>query len=88
MIKLNIERIDEYFYTLIDKGGNRYNLNIEFYNFYPKVGDVIYLSKKNIRKDILYSYGPINSKYTRNNDEDIIKIIHDESIIYLQKYYG
>lgn len=88
MLKLSIEKIDEYLYTLIDSNGKRYNLNIEFYGFVPEVGDIAYLNEKNVIENNLYNYGPINSKYTREDEEDIIKIVHGDNMIYLQRYYG
>ena len=88
MIKLSIENIDEYLYTLTDNNNKRYVLNIEFYEFIPKVGDIIYISEKNLNKNDMYSYGPTGSNYSKEDEEDIIKIVRGKNTIYLQRYYG
>ncbi len=88
MLKLIIENIDEYNYILVDKEKNKYKLNIEFYDFNPNIGDIIYLNKKNLLENVLYAYGPLNDQYTKREDSDLIKIIHADEIVYLQRYYG
>ena len=52
MIKLIIENIDGYNYTLKDNDNNIYNINIEFYDIdeLPKVGDIIYINNKLLNK--------------------------------------
>ena len=88
MLKLIIESINGYNYTLVDNKNNRYKLNIEFYNFIPNIGDIIYLNEKKLSENALYAFGQLNEKYTKREEEDIIKIVHDKNIIYLQRYYG
>lgn len=88
MKKLIIKNINEYNYTLVDNDNNSHNLNIEFYGFAPDVGDTIYLSEKNLHEGVLYSYGHISDEYTQKDDKDIVKIIHGDDIVYMQRYYG
>jgi hypothetical protein len=85
MKKLQIKKVNNYEYTLIDKE-KEYILNIEFYDIEkPNIGDYIYLPNKILEENILYSFGPIK----RNaKDEEYIKLDIKGSSIYLQRYYG
>ena len=85
MKKVQVIEIDKYNYTLKDDDGNIYEKNMEFYNTTINVGDYIYISKNVLNEINSYTYGPI----IENNDvEDLIKIIHNDKNIYLQRYYG
>ena len=88
MLKLKIFEINNYNYILLDDENKKYNLNIEFYGFIPQVNDLVYIYEKNIKENILYTYGPVGDKYTKNEYEDIIKIERDNKYVYLQRYYG
>ena len=96
MIKLIIENIDGYNYTLKDNDNNIYNINIEFYDVdvLPKVGDIIYINNKLLNKinNNIVSFGKLDGIYGRTitdeNDEDVIGLSIQDKIIYLKRYYG
>ena len=88
MIKTKIISINNYDYVLSD-GKNNYNLNLEFYDLDNKlnIGDIIYIPKKLLKDNSVYTYGKINEDKKENTDE-YIKIISNNKEIYLQRYYG
>ncbi len=96
MIKLIIDNVDGYNYTLRDNDNTSYNINIEFYdiNKLPKIGDFIYISNKLLNKinNNIISFGKLDGIYGRNiideNDEDIICVSIHDKLIYLKRYYG
>ena len=96
MIKLIIENIDGYNYTLKDNDNNIYKINIEFYDIgeLPKMGDVIYINNKLLNKinNNIVSFGKLDGIYGRKikdeNDEDIIGVSIKDKVIYLKRYYG
>ena len=96
MIKLIIENINGYNYTLKDNENNYYNLNIEFYDIdeLPKVGDIIYINNKLLNKinNNVVSFGKLDGIYGRKitdeNDEDVIGVSIHDKVIYLKRYYG
>ena len=85
MIGLIIKNIDGYIYTLIDKDNKEYKLNIEFYKIIPSVNDIIYVPEKIIKEKNIYTYGPVERQSV---SDDLIKLIHDNEEILLQRYYG
>ena len=95
MIKLIIENIVEYDYSLKDKDNNKYRFNIQFYDLdnKPKVGDSLFVHEK-LLDDVNYvfSFGPIDGEYGRDimssNDSDIVVLVMGNEKIYLKKYYG
>ena len=96
MIKLIIENINGYNYTLKDNENNSYNINIEFYDIdeLPKVGDIIYINNKLLNKinNSVISFGKLDGIYGRKiadeNDEDVIGVSIQDKVIYLKRYYG
>jgi len=88
MIKTEIISINNYDYVLSD-GIDNYNLNLEFYDLDNKlnIGDIIYIPKKLLKDNNIYTYGKIN-KDKKENDDEYIKIISNNKEIYLQRYYG
>ena len=88
MIKTEIISINNYDYILSD-GNNKYNLNLEFYDLDNKVniGDIIYIPKKLLKNNVVYTYGKINDNKKENINE-YLKIISNNKEIYLQRYYG
>ena len=88
MIKTEIISINNYDYILSD-GNNKYNLNLEFYDLDNKVniGDIIYIPKKLLKNNGVYTYGKINDNKKENINE-YLKIISNNKEIYLQRYYG
>jgi len=88
MTKTEIISINNYDYVLSD-GIDNYNLNLEFYDLDNKlnIGDIIYIPKKLLKDNNIYTYGKIN-KDKKENDDEYIKIISNKKEIYLQRYYG
>lgn len=85
MKKVKVIKIDNYVYTLEDSDKLIYKKNFEFYDTDISVGDYIYISDEVLDEENIYTYGPI----IENNDvNDLIKIIHNNKEIYLQRYYG
>ncbi len=88
MIKTEIISINNYDYILSD-GNSNYHLNLEFYDLDNKlnIGNIIYIPKKLLKNNSVYTYGKINENKKENTDE-YIKIISNNKEIYLQRYYG
>ena len=91
MLKSKIIKIDNTNYTL--KINNKtYNINIIFYGEKkPQINDIIYIPNKLLKEINIYSYGPLNGKYSINNntkEEEFIKVIASNEEYYLQRYYG
>lgn len=84
MKKVRVKEINGYDYVLEDID-NTYTLNIEFYDVEVHIGDYIYISDKILNEKNVFAFGPINKV---SKDEDIIKLIHNNNEIYLQRYYG
>ncbi len=76
---------DNFLYTLQATDNTTYKKNIEFIDININIGDIIYISNDVLKNKNIYTYGPIIEK---NNPEDLIKIIHNNKDIYLQRYYG
>lgn len=91
MIKLTVIDIKEYTY-IFSNNKKKYELNIEFLGEkVPNINDIIYISPKILEEKNIYTYGPLNSKYSKNIDvceEEIIKVITPNMEYYLQRYYG
>lgn len=86
MKKVRVKEVqDKYVYVLEDKDGRNYRKNIEFYDTEIHEGDYIYISDDVLKEINLYAYGPIQEDASV---EDLIKIIHNDKEIYLQRYYG
>lgn len=88
MIKTEIISINNYDYILSD-GNSNYYLNLEFYDLDNKlnIGNIIYIPKKLLKNNSVYTYGKINENKKENTDE-YIKIISNNKEIFLQRYYG
>ena len=91
MIKLKVLNIDKCNYIL--EGNNKvYNLALEFLgDRIPTINDIIYLSTKIIKEKNIYTFGPINGKYSKKNnvtEDELIKVITPNEEYYLQRYYG
>ena len=91
MIKLTIIDIKEY--TNIFSNNNKINeVNIEFLGEKkPKINDIIYINSKILEEKNIYTYGPLNSKYSKNintNEEELLKVVSENEEYYLQRYYG
>lgn len=88
MIKTEILNINNYDYILSD-GKKEYNINLEFYDLDNKlnIGDIIYIPKKLLINNGVYTYGKV-SENIKENDDEYIKIISNNKEIYLQRYYG
>lgn len=96
MLKLIIDKVNNYEYCLKDKNNKVYNINIEFYGLEnnPKVNDFIYINENLINKinNQVVSFGPIDEIYGKNiessDDEDVIIVITEGKRKYLKRFYG
>jgi glyoxylate utilization-related uncharacterized protein len=94
MIKLLIKKIDSYIYELVDEGKKVYKLNLEFINLNekPLIGDYIIMDKNILNENNFYTFGPLKEAYKEqkdlNVDKDFSVLIHGDTKIYLQRYYG
>lgn len=91
MIKTKIIELDNTNYTL-ETENKTYNINLLFYgDKKPQKNDIIYIPYKILQETNIYSYGPLKSKYSINNntkEEEFIKVITPNEEYYLQRYYG
>ena len=91
MIKLTIIDIKEYTY-IFSNNNKIYEVNIEFLGEKkPKINDIIYINSKILEEKNIYTYGPLNSKYSKNintNEEELLKVVSENEEYYLQRYYG
>jgi len=91
MIKAKIIKVENTNYTL-EINNKNYNIDIIFYgNKRPQINDIIYIPNKILKEINIYSYGPLKSKYSINNntkEEEFIKVITQQEEYYLQRYYG
>jgi len=89
MIELTIIQSDEYAnYKLIDKDGNKYDLNINFMGIEkPKVGTEIYIHKSVIEENVSLNYGLVDQE-NKPKDDELIVISYEGKQRYLQRFYG
>ena len=99
MIKLQIVNRNDYEYHLKDEHGHDYIFIIDFFDIdeKPKNGDFIYINSELLNPkyegySTNYTFGNLESKYGKENisidDIDVIKIITDNTEIYLKRLYG
>lgn len=100
MEKLQIIRVNNYEYELIDEREKEYKINIEFLDIEekPTEGDYIYMSEELLNPkyeeySTNYTFGDLESKYGKANlsitDVDVIRIIErGEKEIVLKRLYG
>lgn len=94
MRELVIKKIESFIYTLQDKNGKEYMLELEFHdlNEKPNINDNIFIDDNLLKENILLAFGPIGSKYGKEinilEENEIIKLIINGDTIYLQRYYG
>ena len=99
MIKLKVEKINQYEYELKDENEKKYNLNLEFcdINESLEVEDIVYINEKLLDKkyegySTSYTFGNLESKYGKEiknlNDIDVIKIVKKDDEVYLKRIYG
>lgn len=86
MEKVKIINITDQIYTLENEDKNIYKKAFQFMNtkYIPNIGDIITIDESILEENNIYTFGDIYNK----NKEDIIKIDSNNSIIYLQRYYG
>lgn len=91
MIKSKILEIENTNYTL-EINNKTYNINLIFYGEKkPQINDIIYIPNKILKEVNIYSYGPLKSKYSINDntkEEELMKVITLKEEYYLQRYYG
>ena len=76
---------DTYHFTLEDNNKHLYQKNIEFYDTPISVGDYIIFPEEVLKVNYLLAFGPIIED---NDPIDLITLIHDETEVHLQRYYG
>ena len=84
--KFQIVNINGCSYTLLDTNNKQHEVSIIFYEFEPKLNDLIYLDEKIIKEINIYNFGPIKDKNIK--EDELIKITRDKVEYYLQRYYG
>ena len=90
MIKLYVEKIDNYNYYLKDDKNNNYLLNIELYNTIEKIeiSDIIYIDGSLLNINIPLSFELLNNTNTKVNKKEIMIIKKNNKILYLKRIYG
>lgn len=84
LIKLKLKNIDNHNYLFETTTGEQLTLDIEIYgNKTIQINDYIYITESIVQENITLRFGPIYTDKT-----EIIKIIHNNEIYYLQRYYG
>lgn len=85
MIKLYVEKIDDYDYYFSDDKDNEYILNIELYNTIEKIeiSDIIYIDGSLLNINMPLSFELLD------NSKDIDFIINKkDKILYFKRVYG
>ena len=90
MVKLYVEKIDNYDYYLRDDKSNRYILNIELYNTMEKIeiSDIIYIDGSLLNINIPLSFELLNNTNTKVDKKEIMIIKKNNKILYLKRIYG
>lgn len=92
MVKLKLKIINDYLYTFENKANEILTLNLEFLNNMLKIeiGDTFYLSENLLVDKGVYTFGPINNKYSKmvSTDLDICIVEKENAKFYFQRYYG
>ena len=84
IIKLKLVDIKGFDYILEKDDGNRIVLNMEIYdNFRLEINDYIYMNEEITKEKITIRFGSLYTDKT-----EIIKVVRDNNIYYLQRYYG
>ena len=86
MIKLYVEKIDDYDYYFSDDKGNKFILNIELYNTIEKIeiSDIIYIDGSLLNINM-----PLSFELLVDNSNDIDFIINKkDKILYFKRIYG
>ena len=90
MVRVKIVDIDGNIYRL-EKDNVIYKVHIFLVSSKKlEIGDTLYISNKILIEKNLYTYGDINSKYSKNIDlaSEYLKVIKKDEEYYLQRYYG
>ena len=90
MIKLYVEKIDNYNYYLKDDKNNNYLLNIELYNTIEKIeiSDIIEIDGSLLNINIPLSFELLNNTNTKVDKKEIMIIKKNNKILYLKRIYG
>ena len=84
IIKLKLVDINGFDYILEKDDGNRIVLNMEIYdNYRLEIYDYIYMNEEITKEKITIRFGSLYTDKT-----EIIKVVRDNNIYYLQRYYG
>lgn len=84
IIKLKVLDINNNDYTFEKIDGSKLIVNIEIYgNLKLEVNDYLYIKEDTIKENVTIRFGSIYTDKT-----EIIKIVRNDEIYYLQRYYG
>ena len=84
IIKLKLTEINSNKYVFEKENNKNIVMDIEIFgNLKLEVNDYVYMLKDTTKEKITVRYGPI---YT--NNIELIKVVRDKEIYYLQRYYG
>ena len=84
IIKLKVIDINNDDYTFEKVDGTKLNMNIEIYgDLKLQINDYIYIKEDTTKENITIRFGSIYTDKT-----EIIKIVRDNRVYYLQRYYG
>lgn len=90
MVRVKIVDIDGNIYSL-EKDNVIYKVHIFLVSSKKlEIGDTLYILNKILIENNLYTYGDINSKYSKNIylESEYLKVIKEDEEYYLQRYYG
>ena len=84
IIKLKVVDIREYSYIFEKTNGETIVMDVEIFgNLKIQINDYLYISEDTTKENITVRFGPIITDKT-----EIIKVVREEKIYYLQRYYG
>ena len=99
MVKLEIVNVEGYLYVLEDTNGNKYRMNLDFWDIEekPQIGDYMQISAQLLNPKYAgyssnYTFGDLKSIYGKKNieidDIDVIVIEKNKKEIFLKRLYG
>lgn len=90
MIKLYVEKIDNYDYYFSDDKDNKYILNIELYNTIEKIeiSDIIYIDGSLLNINMPLSFELLNDTNTEVDKKEVMIIKKNNKILYFKRVYG
>lgn len=84
ILKLKVISINNYDYIFEKENSDKIGMNIEIYgDVRLEINDYIYIKESTTKENITVRFGSIY-----NNKTEVIKIIRNNDVYYLQRYYG